>query len=178
VLGYIQSKEFVTRAEILKRFERDDDATVRGVLRDFMESGLVLSTGAGNDTSYRVTTPEEALRLDGTRNRLVFEALVWSAVFSYQPVTAERLVEVCGIRRIDVDEALAALREHGRVESETADGACTYRSASTKGADPGSTAPRAGTPFMSSVGMASTAQPRPACAIAFCRMTSPAPARG
>ena len=128
MLGFIQAKEFVTRAEVLKRFERDDEATVRGVLRDFVESGVVLSTGAGNGTAYRATTPEEALRLDGSRNRLALEALVWSAVFREQPVTAERLTEVCGTSSGDVNEALAALLEQGRVETETTEGVSHYRS--------------------------------------------------
>src|SRR5690242_10115789 len=88
---YIQQREFVTRAEILRRFERDDAATVRGVLRDFVESGAVLSTGSGNATAYRATTPEEALRLQGRQSQLSLEALVWSVVFREQPASIDQL---------------------------------------------------------------------------------------
>jgi hypothetical protein len=125
---YIQAREFVTRTEILSHFARDDEATVRGLLRDFMESGLVLATGHGMTTAYRVTTPEEAVRLDTARSRPAFEALVWSVVFREQPVSLERLIEVSAMRRADVEEALGALLSQGRIERTGADGAHAYRS--------------------------------------------------
>jgi hypothetical protein len=128
IFDYIQKREFATRAEILRRFERDDEAMVRGVLRDFMESGVVLSTGTESTTSYRVTTPEEALRLDAARSKLALQALVWSVVFREQPVPLERLVEVCGMRRTEVEEALVSLSEQGRVERVEGGGSPVYGS--------------------------------------------------
>jgi hypothetical protein len=125
---HIQAREFVTRAEILRRFDRDDEATVRGVLRDFMESGVVLSTGSGDATAYRVTSPEEVARLDSARSRLSFEALVWSVVFREQPIGLERLVEVTGMRQADVEGALASLLAQGHVEREHVADQDVYRS--------------------------------------------------
>lgn len=125
---YIREREFVTRGEILARFERDDEATVRGVLRDFMESGVVLATGAGNATAYRITTPEEASRLDAARSKPTLEAFVWSTVFREQPVSLERLVEASGVRRSDVEEALASLESQGHVERATEPAAALYKS--------------------------------------------------
>jgi hypothetical protein len=113
---YIRTREFVTRAEILGRFERDDTATVRGVLRDFVESGAVLSTGSGDATAYRATSPEEALRLQGRQSRFALEALVWGVIFREQPASVEKLVTALGIRRSDAELAVGSLLEQGRIE--------------------------------------------------------------
>src|SRR6478735_1511711 len=42
VLSYLSRGELVTRDEVLKRFHRDDEALVKGVLNDLCETGLVL----------------------------------------------------------------------------------------------------------------------------------------
>src|SRR6185503_828534 len=41
VYSFLRSRDFVTRAEVLENFHRDDEAQVRGVLHDLSESGLV-----------------------------------------------------------------------------------------------------------------------------------------
>ncbi|HVW27293.1 MAG TPA: hypothetical protein VHC69_18130 [Polyangiaceae bacterium] len=113
---YVKEREFVTRRDILERFERDDEATVRGVLHDFMESGLVLSTGVGDGTAYRITTPEEAVRLETVQSNLAVEAFVWSLVFREQPVSRDRLLELSGVHRQDLERALESLSSQGRIE--------------------------------------------------------------
>jgi hypothetical protein len=125
---YVKEREFVTREEILRRFGRDDEATVRGVLYDFMESGLVLSTGAGNGTAYRITTPEEAVRLETVQSRLSLEAVVWSLVFREQPASLDRLSELSGARRADLEQALESLSVQGRIERLSGEGEVRYRS--------------------------------------------------
>jgi hypothetical protein len=39
VLEYVQSKGTVLRADVLRRFQYDDEASVRGVLKDLVDSG-------------------------------------------------------------------------------------------------------------------------------------------
>jgi hypothetical protein len=125
---YIQQHEFAKRGEILRRFAQDDEATVRGVLRDFVESGVVLSTGAGNATAYKATTAEEAQRLDRAQTRPALEALVWATVFREQPVSLEQVVASLGIRGADAEEAVESLLAAGRVERVAGQGPPAYRS--------------------------------------------------
>ena len=56
VLEYLSQGELRSRAQVFKRFSRDDQELIRGVLHDLTESGLVLSSGAGADQVYRATT--------------------------------------------------------------------------------------------------------------------------
>lgn len=61
VCSHIEQHGPVSRARLLHRFKKDDEATVRGVLRDLAESALVYQTGRGDETSYRAADPREIL---------------------------------------------------------------------------------------------------------------------
>src|SRR5690554_6207663 len=45
VLQFVSEKPVVTRLQVLERFYRDDEALVRGVLHDLVETGLVFCSG-------------------------------------------------------------------------------------------------------------------------------------
>src|SRR5689334_11011156 len=47
MLDYLGKNGVVTRAQVLKRFHRDDAELVKSVLHDLCESGLVFRIGAG-----------------------------------------------------------------------------------------------------------------------------------
>jgi hypothetical protein len=53
VFEYLSSEGMVSRDEVLRRFRHDDEATVRGVLHDLTESGLLFCSGTGAPTTYR-----------------------------------------------------------------------------------------------------------------------------
>ncbi|HKU41685.1 MAG TPA: hypothetical protein VJR89_26190, partial [Polyangiales bacterium] len=63
VLDHVQASGTVLRADVLRRFERDDAEIVRGVLRDLVDSRLLYRTGRGDATAYRAATDESALAL-------------------------------------------------------------------------------------------------------------------
>jgi hypothetical protein len=77
----------VNREEIFRRFRHDDEVSVRAVLRDLTDSGLVFASGSGRNTIYRATTDEEIGKLRRTNDRAGIEALIWSIVFREDPVT-------------------------------------------------------------------------------------------
>src|SRR5690349_4069212 len=62
VLDFLASSQAVTRGRVLERFHRDEEATVRAILNDLCESGLVFQLGRGPMSVYRAATPAE-LRL-------------------------------------------------------------------------------------------------------------------
>jgi hypothetical protein len=112
VLGFVQERGLVPRGDVMQRFRYDDEATVRGVLNDLVESGLVFKSGRGDRTVYRAASPEEL----GTGDRAEGDAaLVWVAVNRYQPATREQIAAALVMDEAALDAALARLVADGRV---------------------------------------------------------------
>lgn len=113
VLGCIEHEGPVSRGELLDRFRSDDDATVRAVLRDLVDTGLVVQKGRNEQSTYAV---ESTPRSDaGVADRV--DHLVQVAVFREGPVTAERIAALLGVDRVsEVSDSLDRLVAQGRVE--------------------------------------------------------------
>src|SRR6185436_9959651 len=85
VYDFIRSHDLVDRRTVLEKFIREEEAVVRGMLHDLVESGLVFATGTPQETSFRAATPAELGRMAEGRNRDLDE-LVWALVFRTGPV--------------------------------------------------------------------------------------------
>jgi DNA-binding MarR family transcriptional regulator len=128
VFGYLEKNSVVTREELFGRFRHDDEASLRGVLRDLTDSGLLFASGSGQSSAYRIATPDEVGKMQRSGDASGVEAFVWSAVYREPGATAERLSAATGLDKAAVEAALAALAEAGRVESTEAPDGATYRS--------------------------------------------------
>lgn len=126
VLGYVQDNGTVRRAEVLRRFRRDDDATVRGVLRDLVDSGMIFQSGRGDATVYRAADPDEMLAADAGDPVAAAANVVWIAVHRYGPVTRDELVELTRLDGAPLDDAIASLVEDSRVERRSGEDDTTY----------------------------------------------------
>ncbi len=114
VLSFIQDKSMVSRADILARFSRDDDMTVRGVLNDLVENGLVFKTGRGDRTAYRAARGEE-LGFSGADDPVERDAhMAWVAVHHLGPATRDEISQMSALEGERLDAALAALMADGR----------------------------------------------------------------
>jgi DNA-binding MarR family transcriptional regulator len=116
LIDHIHQEGPVTRLEVFRRFRHDDEASLRGVLRDLTESGIVFSSGTGGGAVYRLADEEELARIRRDADDVELEALVWSFVFREGPATVERLTELSGIPGSDLERILLSLAESGRVE--------------------------------------------------------------
>lgn len=128
VFAHVGAGGVVTREEIFRRFRHDDEVSVRAVLRDLTDSGLVFASGSGRNTIYRVTTEEELGKIVRTTDRAGVEALVWSIVFREDPVSAERVAELVALPTAEVQAALDTLVAEGRIERVESAGHIEYRS--------------------------------------------------
>ncbi len=128
LLEYIQHQGVVSRVEIFKRFRRDDEASLRGLLRDLVESGLVFCSGSGGGAVYRLAREEELAKVRGNRSILASEALVWSVVFREGPAAMSRLCAASGLASSEIEPILESLVESGRVERAERGGSAVYRS--------------------------------------------------
>ncbi len=126
VLAHIQEKELVSRGAVLHRFRRDDDPTVRGVLNDLVESGMVFRSGRGDRTMYRIAELDD-LSVNPDERAEGDAALVLVAINRYQPVTRSEITAAVKLDGDELDGALARLTADGRVVETERDGEPAWR---------------------------------------------------
>ena len=80
VHAFLVERECSTRAEVLERFKQDDEVSVRGILNDLVENGLVVRSGMRDDTRYRAATEEELRDLGTGSGKGDQQAAGWEAV--------------------------------------------------------------------------------------------------
>jgi len=123
VYSFLKSRDVVTRAEVIERFRRDDEAQVRSVLCDLAESGFVFQTGGAQDAVFRAATDDELGRMREIRAGRADE-LVWALIYGEGPMTREALGRIESLRSTDLDAALERLVGAGRItKDEHLDGA-------------------------------------------------------
>ena len=115
---FLQEREVASRAEIFKRFRHDDESSVRGILNDLVESGLIYRSGRGHATIYRIISDEDMDRAGLGAQASLAEDLVWLTVYRNTPASREALIEAVSLEPARIDQALAALVLDGRVSRE------------------------------------------------------------
>lgn len=115
VLDFIQSQGAVARAEVLMRFCRDDSATVKSVLNDLVDSGLVFGKGKGEHLVYRAASAAELNMEVGSDAAEAREHLVWILIARHSPLGRKALLELSQLEPSVVDQALSKLLADGRV---------------------------------------------------------------
>jgi hypothetical protein len=128
LLGFVEERSSVTRGEILARFRADDEAAVRGVLKDLVDSGMLFRTGRGDLTTFRAARADEALR-GGTPHGERVASFVWVAIHRYGPLTRADIAEHAPAGDDAIDAALVHLVKDGRIASEERNGKVLYSSA-------------------------------------------------
>jgi hypothetical protein len=118
VLDFLVDGRVVTRAEVLMRFCHDDAATVRAVLHDLTESGLLFRSGTGEGTTYRAASDADLSRMRRASGGRPDE-LVWAIVYRNGPIAKDALRKLAGAEGEELDTALERLIDTGRVQSET-----------------------------------------------------------
>ncbi len=122
VQSYLGERESTTRTELLQRFQYDEEASVRGILNDLVESGFVMRSGRADETRFRLATEEElhefGANLEGSSGESL-AALVWIQIYREGPLTLERLCQLVPQPREALEEAVASLTGDGRVMRES-----------------------------------------------------------
>jgi hypothetical protein len=114
VLAFLSSGALVTRDEVLRRFHRDEEALVKGVLNDLCESGLVFRLGSGKSVAYRAATADELASLSSRTDGLT--ELVWMLVYREGPLALEALASRSSLKSEVLATCLEELVAAGRVE--------------------------------------------------------------
>jgi hypothetical protein len=123
ILEHVDAQGPCLRAQVLARFGRDDQAVVRSVLRDLVQSGLLYRSGRGDQTSYRAASAEE-LRAPRQHSAESLYNLVWIAVQRSGRVTLDELRQITSMDTATLAPALLELCARGLLrESQGARGA-------------------------------------------------------
>jgi hypothetical protein len=119
VLEFIRGNTTVTRGDIFARFSRDDEAQLRAVLRDLVETGLIGLSGTGSKARYAASQEElDAVQSahgvgDGMDDLLV------ALMYREGPLTVS---EIAGRAQVEVgvvEAPLARLVAEGRIRVQT-----------------------------------------------------------
>ena len=113
MLDYLGKAGVVTRAEVLRRFDRDDEELVKSVLHDACESGLVFRIGGGKDVAYRAATSQELAQLGQRSDGL--DELVWLLIYREGPLTEHDLFGLLPNAREELRQCLDRLVAEERV---------------------------------------------------------------
>src|SRR5262249_13160521 len=114
-LAHVREHGPLDQPAVLDRFKYDDEASVRGVLNDLVESGIVFRSGRGDRTTYRAAHPEE-LNLQALESSAGATNLVWLAVHRIGPATREAIANVVPFELQTLQAALDELTRDGRVQ--------------------------------------------------------------
>ncbi len=115
VLEYVQERGTVVQTDVLSRFRNDDQLTVRGVLQDLVDSGVVFRTGRGSRTTLRAASAEEVRLPEVDDSGEGLSNLVWVAVNRLGPSTAEQIAELVPAELSELEGALQRLVADGKV---------------------------------------------------------------
>ena len=121
VHAFLAERESVTRAELLRHFEHDEESMVRSILNDLVENGLVQRSGRGKETRYRVATADELEELgaSGAVNSLETNAaLVWVHVYRASPIRKDELARLVPLPTSVLDAAIDSLVADERIRVE------------------------------------------------------------
>ena len=116
VLAHLRSQAMVTRQGVLERFPYDEEESLRGILHDLVESGLVFCTGSGPQAVYRAASDAELGALSQLESGAGLPELVWSLIFSHGPIGEARLASLSGLQPAALGDVLSQLIASDRIE--------------------------------------------------------------
>jgi hypothetical protein len=115
VRRHIEAHGPITRDDVFRRFARDDEASIGGILNDLVESGLVYRAGRGANAIFRATTREDLTAVATGDSEGGRDALVWLSVCRDGPLTVEAVATATGLSTERVSASLERLLADARV---------------------------------------------------------------
>jgi hypothetical protein len=114
VLRYTRQRQMLSRAEVLQRFAADDEGSVRSVLSDLVDSGLLFKSGRADHTTYRAASDAEASAVLAGDPNASAASMVWVLLHQGGPRTAEELARELNLDAESAARALELLLAQGR----------------------------------------------------------------
>jgi hypothetical protein len=115
VRSFIDARGAVSRSDVLARFARDDEPSVRGILNDLVESGLVSRTGRGDASIYRISPKDDLALLAHGDVRGARTALVWLTICRDGPLSLAAVAQTTELDLSTLEPVLEELIADARV---------------------------------------------------------------
>ena len=122
VVDHVRASGPLRGVDVLRHFHLDGANTVRAVLRDAVDSGLLFRSGRGDQALYRAATEEEvsaALRTDSEES---LDPVVWAVLHRFGPATASELADRMRVGEPLIADALDRLLRVGRATRTEGEG--------------------------------------------------------
>jgi len=132
VLRHIRDGGTVSQADLFVRFRNEDALTLRGVIKDLVDSGRVLRTGRGNAVLVRcadVVVGEPAANHDALSGERRVANLVWVTVSRLGECTFARVCELVPSHEAELHRALALLVAENKLRTIVDDSGTRYAAA-------------------------------------------------
>ena len=110
--SYLTEIGVAGRSQVFEHFAHDEEAKVRSILNDLVETGLVYRSGRGNETTYRVSTAEELAELGASASADSGDtnaALVWVHVYRSSPLKLDELRRQVALPAVALERAVERL---------------------------------------------------------------------
>lgn len=107
-----------TRARVAERFAYDGERDVSAVLNDLVRSGLVFTTGHGDNAVFGATPSEVQRAIQRDHDQDAIENWVWVLVFRGEAANIEELTAATRWDTETLHAAVERLVAHGRITSE------------------------------------------------------------
>jgi hypothetical protein len=114
VFEFLREGGVVSRQEVILAFAQDDEDSLKAVLHDLVESGLVFATGTPPAVLYQAASTAALGRLHG-RGESSIDELLWAVIHVDGPVSRAMLSRLGAVSAEVLDAALARLVAAGRV---------------------------------------------------------------
>jgi hypothetical protein len=115
VHAYVGEHEVVLQSEVLRRFHRDDEELVRGVLHDLVESGLVFRTGKGAGARFRSARGSDLAHDDDAARGEATDALIAAIVYRFGPLDRAGVRRAVNVPDSVLEPSVARLVSSGQV---------------------------------------------------------------
>jgi hypothetical protein len=125
VLRHIQQHGPLLRSDVLQRFDRDDEAVLRSVLLDLIESGLVQRSGKDEATRLAAAEVGDAAESAAPRPGML-EAMVLVALHRSGPLQLEALAKIVPASVAELEAALAKLMQSRLVTAHPRESGTLY----------------------------------------------------
>ena len=118
-LEFVQKREVVSRADLLRRFSADDPQSVRAVLSDLVKSGLLYRSGRGDTTCYRSALSDDPTASSrGARAGQAVADAAWVLLHQRGATSAVEMAALLRVEQTEANHVLLELVNSGRARLE------------------------------------------------------------
>lgn len=114
----LEQRTVATRRELLERFHRDEPMSVRGILKDLVDSGLVFHSGTEPEDVYRIAAVDELGSIRNGDRKQGLEEFVLIVVIRESPIRADRLASLVNLPDDVLRGVVESLCGSERIRSE------------------------------------------------------------